>query len=233
MEPSEFKPLINLIVNRFAKHNITYAQSQYIFKEVRKKLELKPSKNTKGTVKRLSRKEYQKFTSAAYEQSPKVGLMMQTLFETAARVDEFTALNANDIYFEELRIVIRSGKGDKRREVPIDQNLARLLATHLKDRKSGPIFRTNRSQRYSNRRIQQIVKQIAQTAQIETIIITPHTLRHTRATFLAEDGMAKDYLQVFLGHEQPDSTQIYTKTAAIDMDAAFRKVNNNKTTKPL
>ena len=230
MESSNFKPIINLIAKKFAKENVSYSQSQYIFKEVRKKLELKPEKKKKGTVKRLSRREYQDFINAAYEKSSKVGLMMQTLYETAARVDEFTSLNANDVYFNELRIVIRSGKGDKRREVPIEEHLGRLLSTHLKDRKSGPIFRTRRNERYTNRRIQQIVKEIAGRAKIYSLDVTPHTLRHTRATFLAEDGMAKDYLQVFLGHDQPDTTQIYTATAAIDTQKAFYEaVKQSKT----
>lgn len=228
MESSNFKPIINLIAKQFAKQNVNYSQSQYIFKEVRKKLELKPVKKTKGTVKRLSRKEQQDFINAAYDKSSKVGLMMQTLFETAARVDEFTSLNASDIYFNELRLIIRSGKGNKRREIPIEENLGRLLSTHLKDRKSGPIFRTRRNERYTNRRIQQLVKEIASNAQIYSLDVTPHTLRHTRATFLAEDGMAKDYLQVFLGHDQPDTTQIYTNTAAIDTRKAFYAAVNQK-----
>ncbi|WP_205127773.1 hypothetical protein, partial [Okeania hirsuta] len=50
------------------------------------------------------------------------------------------------------------------------------------------------------------------------------TLSHTRATFLVEDRMSKDHLQVFLGHDLPDTTQIYTKIATIDMDREFRKV---------
>lgn len=228
MERADFKKTINLIAKNFAKQQVTYSQSQYIFKEVRKKLELKPDGRSKGTVKRLSRKEYQAFINMAYEKSSKVGVMMQTLFETAARVDEFTSLNANDIYLEEMRIVIQSGKGNKRREVPIGEHLVRLLSTHLKNRKSGPIFRTQRNDRFTNRRIQQIVKEIAQKAQIESIEVTPHTLRHTRATFLAEDGMGKDYLQVFLGHDQPGTTEIYTKTAAIDTDREFRRIVNNK-----
>lgn len=224
MELSNFKSIINLIAKKFVKENISYSQSQYIFKEVRKKLELKPEKKKKGTVKRLSRNEYQNFINEAYKKSSKIGLMMQTLFETAARVDEFTSLKVNDIYFNELRIIVRSGKGNKRREVPIEEHLGRLLSTHLKDRKSGPIFRTRRNERYTNRRIQQIVKEIATNAQIHSLNVTPHTLRHTRATFLAEDGMNKDFLQVFLGHDQPNTTEIYTKTAAIDIEKAFRKI---------
>ncbi|BDS15696.1 tyrosine-type recombinase/integrase [Aureispira anguillae] len=224
MDKSGLKPIINLIARKLAKQNISYSQSQYIFKQVRKKLELKPEKKNKGTVKRLSRKEYKRFINMAYEKSSKIGLMMQVLFETATRVDEFTSFNADDIYFEELRIVIQSGKGDKRREVPIEENLARLLSTHLKDRRSGPIFRTQRNGRFTNRRIQQIVKEIAEIAQITSIEVTPHTLRHSRATFLAEDGMGKDYLQVFLGHDQPTTTEIYTKTAAMDTDKEFRRI---------
>lgn len=224
MNTPGFKNIINLIAKNFAKENVTYSQSQYIFKEVRKKLELKPEKKNKGTVKRLSRKEYQNFINAAYEKSSQTGLMMQTLFETAARVDEFTSLNVDDVYFEELRIVIRFGKGRKRREVPIEEHLARLLSTHLKERKTGPIFRTQRGTRFTNRRIQQIVREIAEAADISSVEVTPHTLRHTRATFLAEYGMGKDYLQVFLGHDQPGTTQIYTKTASIDTDREFRKV---------
>lgn len=229
MDATQFKPIINLIVKKLAKQNVTYSQSQYIFKEVRKKLELKPEQKSKGTVKRLSRREYQDFINAAYEKSPLTGLMMQTLFETAARVDEFTSLNANDIYFDERRIVIRSGKGNKRREVPIEEHLVRLLSTHLKDRKTGAIFRNQRGTRFTNRRIQQIVKDTAKAADIYSIQVTPHTLRHTRATFLAEDGMRKDYLQVFLGHDQPGTTEIYTKTAAIDADKEFRRVLAQKT----
>jgi site-specific recombinase XerD len=190
-------------------------------------LGLKPEKKRKGTVKRLSRNEYQRFINAAYEKSSLVGLMMQVLFETATRVDEFTSLNADDIYLEELRIIIRSGKGSKRREVPIENHLARLLSTHLKERKSGPIFRTHRNSGYTNRRIQQIVKEIADKAQIHSIAVTPHTLRHSRATFLAENGMAKDHLQILLGHDQPNTTEVYTKTAALDIDKEFRRVTQN------
>jgi integrase len=225
MNNSDLSKIINRITKSFAKQNVTYSQSQYVFKEVRKRLELKPTKKSKGTVKRLSRKEYQNLLNTAYEKSVLSGLMIQTLFETATRVDEFTNLNAEDIYFDELRIIIQAGKGNKRREVPIQAHLSRQLQTHLNNRQSGPIFRTQRGTRFTNRRVQQIVKEIADKAQIISIEVTPHTLRHTRATFLAEDGMGKDYLQSFLGHDQPSTTEIYTRTAAIDTEREFRRIS--------
>ncbi len=216
------QPIILQMTKAFTKANINYSQSQEIIKQVRKNLGLKPSKKKTGTVKRLSRNEYQRFINASYEKSPLVGLMMQTLFETACRVDEFVNLQADDIYFEELKMVVRSGKGDKRREVPIELHLSRQLAGHLDTRKTGPIFRNRKGKPFSARRIQQIVKELAASAEIHSIEVTPHTLRHTRATFLAEDGMSKDALQVFLGHELGETTEIYTHTAAIDVGRAFR-----------
>ena len=223
MTESNLKPIIDKLTKLCAKQNVNYSQTQEIIKQVRKNLNLKPSKKQKGTVKRLSRKEYQRFINAAYEKSPTVGLMMQTLFETAVRVDEFVNLQADDLYFEELKIIVRHGKGDKRREVPIELHLSRQLAGHLEQRKTGPIFRSTRGKQFTARRIQQIVVELAAAAEIISIDVTPHTLRHTRATFLAEDGMSKDALQSMLGHENGETTEIYTKTAAIDVQSAFRK----------
>lgn len=222
MTEPNLKPIIKRMTKMFADENVTYSQSQEIIKQVRKNLGLKPSKKQKGTVKRLSRNEYQRFINSAYEKNPLTGLMMQTLFETGCRVDEFTNLQADDIYHEELKIVVRSGKGNKRREVPIELHLSRQLAGHLDKRKTGPVFRSTRGKQFTSRRVQQIVKELAAAAEIRSIEVTPHTLRHTRATFLAEDGMSKDALQNFLGHELGETTEIYTHTAAIDVQREFR-----------
>lgn len=223
MHETKLKSIIDQLTKTFAKNNITYSQSQEIIKQVRKNTGLKLSKKKTGTVKRLSRNEYQRFINAAYEKSPHVGLMMQTLFETAVRVDEFVNLQADDIYKEELKIIVRNGKGDKRREVPIELHLSRQLAGHLDQRKTGPVFRSTRGKQFTARRIQQIVTELAEAAEIISIDVTPHTLRHTRATFLAEDGMSKDSLQSMLGHENGETTEIYTKTAAIDVGREFRR----------
>lgn len=220
---SQFNKIINRLVKDFDRQNITYSQSQYIIKQVRNQLGLKPTKLNRGTVKRMSRAELDRFLEAAYTQSSTIGLMMQTLYETAARVDEFVNLNADDIKKEELRIVIRSGKGNKRREVPIDRPLTNTLLVHLQDRRTGPIFRSRRSSRFSVRRIQQIVKNIAHLAEINSIEVTPHTLRHTRATLLTEQGMSTESVRDFLGHESVNTTEIYNRTANVGMDREFRK----------
>ena len=88
------------------------------------------------------------------------------------------------------------------------------------------MFLNIRQQAYSPRMIQHLVKQITKQARLQ-IQVSPHILRHTRATLLAEAGMSKDHLQIFLGHEKPETTQIYTRTAALDMKNAFQKALNN------
>lgn len=223
------KPAIKEIVKVLRKYGMDYEQTAYVFKQARKQTQLRPKKRQKkGTVERLSEEEINRFLDQAYGRKPKIGLMMSTLYQTAARVSEFVALEIRDVYADEQRIVIRKGKGDKRREVPIVQELARKLQIHIGQRKSGPLFLTLRQKAYSQRMVQHLTKEIALEAELQHKV-SPHILRHTRATLLAEAGMSKDHLQIFLGHEKPETTQIYTHTAAIDMKKAFRlAIENNQ-----
>lgn len=219
----ELKPLIKEVAKLFRKYHLDYDQSRYVFKEVRKELDLKVRKNkAKGTVKRLSQSEIDQLLKIAFKKSPFIGLMITTLYETGVRVDEFVNLRPEDLYIDELRIIVKSGKGDKRREVPITKELSRALQIHLGERKNGFLFESKRHNKFTTRRIQQIVKELGLEADISQTI-TPHTLRHTRATLLAEKGMAKDLLQSFFGHEKPETTEIYTRTAALDVQKGFQE----------
>lgn len=228
MSKTDFQQLINQIARAVKKKGVSYDQFKYITKEVRKKLELQPTKNlNKGTVKRMSEEELAAFKKAASSKNPHTALMMDVLYETAVRVAEFCALNADDIYPDQQRIIVQKGKGSKRREIPITKHLAEKLAIHLKDRKTGPIFFSQRNERYKVRNVQTLVKNLAASAKITALNVTPHTLRHTRATLLAEAGMSKDILQAILGHESSDTTEIYTKTAALKVQEEFRRVTGN------
>jgi integrase/recombinase XerD len=87
------------------------------------------------------------------------------------------------VFFEEQMILIAKAKGGKSRYVPILPELAQELRTHLGQRTMGSLFETNRVTRYSPRRIQQIIKETAEQAQI-TKQVYPHFLRHSVATTL-------------------------------------------------
>jgi site-specific recombinase XerD len=192
-----------------------YDQTKHIFKEVRKELDLSPAKKRgKGTVKRISLEQLRRFLEFAQRHSAERGLMMQTLYETAVRVDEFTNLRVEHFLYEQRRLVVVAGKGDKRREIPLTSNLANMLRIHNSDRSEGPLFCSSRGKAFTSRRIQQIVNDVAESASLTTHL-TPHILRHTRATDLVEAGMTRDQLRSLLGHEKSDTTDIYTRTANV------------------
>lgn len=221
--PKDLKGLATSVAKLLKKHHLDYDQTKHVFKLVRAELRLKPPRRrSQGTVKRLSQTEIEALLKTAFDWNPTTGLMLITLYETATRVGEFVNLQPDDLLFDELRVVIRHGKGDKRREVPITKNLAYALQVHLDGRRRGYVFESNRASKFTPRRIQQIVAIVVERASLLKKV-TPHTLRHTRATLLVERGMSKDLLQVFLGHDKPETTQIYTHTAALDMQRGFNE----------
>jgi site-specific recombinase XerD len=91
------------------KHQIDYTQFKNIVKMVRKQAGLKAPKGAKGTVERMSNEERDRFLNEAFSRGPKQGLMMQTLYDTAARLDEFCSLQVEDLYSSQDLIIIRQG----------------------------------------------------------------------------------------------------------------------------
>ena len=150
------------------------------------------------------------------------GLLIKTLFQTGARVSEFVNLKAEDVFFEEQMILIARAKGGKSRYVPILPELAQELRTHLGQRTVGYLFETNRATQYSPRRIQQIIKETAEQAQI-TKRVYPHLLRHSVATTLLERGMPIEQIQKFLGHSKLETTQLYAESSTAMMRESYQR----------
>ena len=223
--------LAKKIANLMRKEGVeNYDQTKNVFREVRRQLDLtQPTRKGRGTVKRLSTEQLRDFLEQAHRHSATRGLMIQTLYEAALRVSEFVNLRVEDFYYDQRRLVVKSGKGDKRREVPITPALANLLRIHINDRDQGPIFRSRQAGPFTTRRIRQIIDEVGQAANIKTKVY-PHLLRHTRATLLVESGMTNEQLQPMLGHENPNTTHIYTRTAGVLTNEAYnqaaRKAND-------
>jgi integrase/recombinase XerD len=76
----------------------------------------------------------------------------------------------------------------------------------------GYIFETNRARRYSPRRIQQILKETAEQAEL-TKRVYPYLLQHSIATTLLERGMPIEQIQKSLGHAKLETTQLYAKSS--------------------
>lgn len=209
------------VADLLVREGLDYNQTKAVFKAARKKAGLKPPPGRKGAVQRLSLEEELRFIEQAYAKDGRTGLMMQVLLETGARASEFADLRVEDVGFSERLVVVRSGKGGKRREVPIRRELAQLLRVHVGRRRVGPLFPSRqRPYTYTRQRIGQIVRGVARDADIEKRIY-PHLLRHTMATRLLDLGMDIAEVKRFLGHEDISSTQVYAQTSTAALRRKF------------
>ena len=229
--PGYIEHVSSQIADILMREGLDYTQTKAVFKQARAKAGLQAPKELRGSPARLSLEEELRFIDQAYAQGGQVGLMMQVLLETGARVSEFVALRVEDVSLAERAIVIEDGKGGKRREVPMRPELARLVALHVGRRRAGPLFvsRQRRSDgrppAFTRQRIGQIFRQIAHGAGISKRIY-PHLLRHTMATRLLAIGMDITDVQKFLGHDDIATTRIYAETSVAMLRRKFDQVTS-------
>lgn len=169
--------------------------------------------------------------------------MLELLYSTGARVSELVGLNNDDIDLESGFVRLK-GKGKKQRTVPLGTVAAEAiqayhhhLATHLaalQRRKtlvtgslpssSGvPLFRNNRGGRITSRSVERMLKD--RTSARFQKPVTPHTLRHSFATHLLDEGADLRAIQELLGHASLATTQKYTHVAADQILAVYDKAH--------
>jgi integrase/recombinase XerD len=215
-------PVIAATKKLWRQYHLTYDQTHYVAKEVRRALAIERPKQRKRVVARLSREEERQLIAHAYRVQGTRGLLIKTLFQTGARVSEFVNIKADEVFFEEQMILIAKAKRGKSRYVPILPQLAQELRTHLGNRSTGYLFETVQHTQYSPRRIQQIIKETAADAHI-TKRVYPHLLRHSVATTLLERGMPIEQIQKFLGHSKLETTQIYAESTPEMIKESYQK----------
>ncbi|MFC2048858.1 site-specific tyrosine recombinase/integron integrase [Elusimicrobiota bacterium] len=137
-------------------------------------------------------------------------LIVEMLYATGMRVSELVNLKMEDIDFKEgwIRVL---GKGLKERFVPAGKMLLDSLKTYCFEKSFVPnsfVFTGSKGKHISRERIWKIVKLYSTKAGLDRI--TPHTLRHSFATHLLENGADLRSIQELLGHANIDTTQIYT-----------------------
>ncbi len=131
-------------------------------------------------------------------------LIIKTLYSTGLRVSELINLKKEDIDLKKGFIMVKKGKGNKQRKTVIDKNLAEELLFIS----NNYVFH-NKGRPLTSRNIQKIISETAKRAGIEKKV-TPHVLRHSFATHLLEEGTSIRVIQELLGHENLQTTQIYT-----------------------
>ncbi|ASK63283.1 site-specific tyrosine recombinase XerD [Virgibacillus phasianinus] len=156
--------------------------------------------------------------------------MLELLYATGLRVSELITLKVSDLHLT-MGFVRCLGKGSKERIVPlgdvaksaIEDYLDHSRGIILKKNKEVILFLNQHGRPLSRQGFWKILKSIAKEKQIETNI-TPHTLRHSFATHLLENGADLRAVQEMLGHADISTTQIYThvsKSRLKDVYKAF------------
>jgi len=132
-------------------------------------------------------------------------------FYQGLRVSEIRNLDRSDVDLQAMSLLVRQGKGGKDRELPLHRETAWAIKAYLSTRvDSDPaLFLSRNCARISARQIQRMTKELAGGAGISKRV-TPHKLRHTFATLLLERGVDVRVIQELLGHENLQTTEIYT-----------------------
>lgn len=141
--------------------------------------------------------------------------MMETMYASGLRVSELLNLERGNVNFQQGYVKIR-GKGEKERIVPIGEYALDYLQEYIdKVRSKNPgartkyMFLNNKGEPISRQYFWRKIKFYAARAGIEENI-SPHTLRHSFATHLLENGANLKQVQEMLGHSKIETTQIYT-----------------------
>lgn len=211
------------------KHHLSYDQSKHVVEQTRRELGLEAPRERRRTVERFDRIEVERLIEAAYVHSSRYGFMVKILFYTGARVSEFVNLRVEDLHLalDPPQVYIAIAKGGSDGYVPILPALAQELRTHLGGRRKGYVFESNRSDKYTTRYVQRLVKDAAQRAGIDKNV-TPHRLRASVATILLDAGMPLDQVQKFLRHKRITTTQIYAETSLQGMGENYIRAFGGK-----
>jgi site-specific recombinase XerD len=180
--------------------------------------------------------------------------MLQMLIQTGIRISECAALGWHDIHYGERsgQMLVRSGKGNKVRTVPLNESARTALAAYVAPllgvestiravagawplRRDGeplrPLWISERQTALSVREISHMIQQMVRDAAVRDLVpasTTPHSLRHTFATrYLARHPHDLVGLARLLGHSSITTTQIYVQPTEVEITARVEQLDLN------
>jgi integrase/recombinase XerC len=162
--------------------------------------------------------------------------LLETLYSTGARVSELVGIDLDDLRASEGLVHLR-GKGRKERIVPIGDVALQAIQAYLDEQRltkiryptakttrvASPIFRNSRGGRLTTRSVARIVTRYSN--RLAGGSVSPHTLRHSFATHLLDEGADLRSIQEMLGHASLSTTQKYTHLATDQLLAVYDKTH--------
>lgn len=143
--------------------------------------------------------------------------ILEVMYATGLRVTELIQLKMDDLHLS-IGLIQTLGKGDKERIIPIGDAAIKWIENYLHhsrnklekpDKRSPYLFLNHHGRKLTRQGIWKNLKALVKKAGIEKEV-TPHTLRHSFATHLLENGADLRVVQELLGHSDISTTQIYT-----------------------
>jgi site-specific recombinase XerD len=185
---------------------------KYFYREVAKsriKIDLKFSKVSKKLPIVLSREDIGKIINSIGNKKHK--LLIALAYGAGLRVSEIINIRVEDVNINEMTIHVKEAKGKKDRLTIFPEKIQNDLKNMVADKNSGDlIFESQRGGKLTERTAQKVFQRALKATGIKKEA-TFHSLRHSFATHLLENGTDIRYIQELLGHANIRTTQIYTK----------------------
>lgn len=154
------------------------------------------------------------YPSWVVPQNLKHKALLTTLYSAGLRMGELLNLRLTDIDSDHMRIWVREGKGAKDRLTVLSGHLLDLLRLYYRQyRPKTYLFEGPDGRPYSATSVRKVLRRATESAGIKKSI-RPHTLRHSFATHLLEQGTNLRYIQSLLGHSSAKTTEIYTHVSS-------------------
>ena len=152
--------------------------------------------------------------------------IIMTIYSAGLRISECINLKIKDIDSNRMQIRVEQSKGKKDRYTVLSEKTLAILRQYFKEYKpKAYLFEGQNGEYYSSRSIQNIFKAAVKKAKIQKKV-TVHSLRHSFATHLLENGTNLRYIQSLLGHASSKTTEIYTHVTTKGFESLKSPLDN-------
>ncbi|MFH1175515.1 MAG: site-specific tyrosine recombinase/integron integrase [bacterium] len=149
-------------------------------------------------------------------------LLLGLIYSSGLRVSESVNIKVKDLDFKNSFLNIRQGKGAKDRVTILSDKITGVLKIYVKNKKTDDyVFESERGGKLTERSVQKVFSEALKKSKIKKDA-SCHSLRHSFATHLLENGTDIRYIQELLGHARIETTQVYTKVA----NASLRQIKS-------